>query len=60
MEPPSNQSDLSREAEALREAWMRHDDVFLKDYLVSDVEDPRIHQSAQTVVVVAWARELDA
>lgn len=39
----NNQTDLSSESHALREAWMRHEDGFLKDYLVSSVEDPRIH-----------------
>ena len=34
---------LDHESKALREAWMRHEDAFLKDYLVSSVEDPRIH-----------------
>ena len=43
MEPEFSKSDFSRETKALREAWMRHDDRFLNDYLVSDVEDPRIH-----------------
>ena len=43
MEPSFNKPDLSQETIALREAWMRHDDAFLKDYLISDVEDPRIH-----------------
>ena len=39
----NDQPDLSAESLALREAWMRHEDTFLKDYLVSSVEDPRIH-----------------
>ncbi len=43
MDPNVNKPDLSKETIALREAWMRHDDTFLNDYLISDVEDPRIH-----------------
>jgi len=39
----NGQPDLAAESLALREAWMRHEDAFLKDYLVSSVEDPRIH-----------------
>lgn len=43
MSPSSDPPDLGSESRALREAWMRHDDTFLNDYLVSSVEDPRIH-----------------
>ena len=43
MDSSTNKLDLSKETNALREAWMRHDNAFLKDYLISDVEDPRIH-----------------
>ena len=34
---------LKRETECLRRSWMRHDRNTLKDYLVRDVEDPRIN-----------------
>ena len=36
-------ANLQEESDALREAWMRHEETFLGDYLVSEVEDPRIH-----------------
>ena len=35
-------ANLQEESDALREAWMRHEETFLGDYLVSEVEDPRV------------------
>ena len=34
---------LKQETEKLVRSWMRHDEPFLRDYLVADVEDPRIN-----------------
>ncbi len=34
---------LRKETERLRRCWMRHDAARLRDYLVSDVEDPRLN-----------------
>jgi SAM-dependent methyltransferase len=34
---------LRQETEKLVRSWMRHDEPFLRDYLVADVEDPRIN-----------------
>jgi SAM-dependent methyltransferase len=34
---------LKLETEKLVRSWMRHDGPFLRDYLVADVEDPRIN-----------------
>jgi SAM-dependent methyltransferase len=34
---------LKLETERLARSWMRHDESFLRDYLVADVEDPRIN-----------------
>jgi SAM-dependent methyltransferase len=34
---------FQRETESLRRAWMKHDRGLLRDYLVQDVEDPRIN-----------------
>jgi SAM-dependent methyltransferase len=34
---------LKQESEKLVRSWMRHDEPFLRDYLVADVEDPRIN-----------------
>jgi hypothetical protein len=34
---------LKLETEKLIRSWMRHDEPFLRDYLVVDVEDPRIN-----------------
>lgn len=34
---------LRLETEKLVRSWMRHDEPFLRDYLVADVEDPRIN-----------------
>ncbi len=36
-------AELLRETELLRRSWMQHDPAKLRDYLVSDVEDPRIN-----------------
>ena len=34
---------LQRETEGLIKSWMRHDEAMLRDYLVGDVEDPRLN-----------------
>ena len=34
---------LKRETELLVKSWQQHDEAFLRDYLVADVEDPRIN-----------------
>jgi SAM-dependent methyltransferase len=34
---------LKRESEKLVRSWMQHDSVWLRDYLVGDVEDPRLN-----------------
>jgi len=34
---------LERETQCLTDAWMRHDEAMLADYLVRDVQDPRIN-----------------
>ncbi len=34
---------LKLETEKLARSWMRHDEPFLRDYLVADVEDPRVN-----------------
>ena len=36
-------AELLRETELLQRSWMQHDSAKLRDYLVSDVEDPRIN-----------------
>ncbi len=38
-----NQSQFAQESEKLKASWMRHDENFLKDYLVATVQDPRIN-----------------
>jgi hypothetical protein len=43
MSDPISTHCFKEETNALREAWMRHDAQFLDGYLVSGVEDPRIH-----------------
>lgn len=35
--------ELKLETKKLVRAWMRHEEPFLRDYLVADVEDPRIN-----------------
>ncbi len=34
---------LQQESEKLARSWMRHDEAMLRDYLVADVEDPRLN-----------------
>ena len=34
---------LQRESEKLTHSWMRHDQAMLRDYLVAEVEDPRLN-----------------
>lgn len=34
---------LAKESERLARSWQRHDAVMLRDYLVADVEDPRLN-----------------
>jgi SAM-dependent methyltransferase len=34
---------LQQETEKLVRSWMRHDEAMLRDYLVADVEDPRLN-----------------
>jgi SAM-dependent methyltransferase len=34
---------LQRESEKLADSWMQHDSLWLRDYLVAGVEDPRIN-----------------
>lgn len=34
---------LQRETQGLIKSWMRHDEAMLRDYLVADVEDPRLN-----------------
>jgi hypothetical protein len=36
-------AELLRETELLRRSWMQHDPAKLRNYLVADVEDPRIN-----------------
>src|SRR5437016_348390 len=36
-------AELLRETELLQRSWMQHDSATLRNYLVSDVEDPRIN-----------------
>ena len=36
-------AELLRETELLRQSWARHDSAKLKNYLVADVEDPRLN-----------------
>jgi len=36
-------SPFEQESEKLKASWMRHDEQFLRDYLVSSVQDPRIN-----------------
>lgn len=47
---------LRDESERLRRSWQRHDAAMLRDYLVADVEDPRINvQSVLTRHFLAFA-----
>ncbi len=49
-----NQSHFEQESEKLKASWMRHDEQFLKDYLVATVQDPRINPQSilarQTII----------
>lgn len=39
---------LRKETEKLTRSWMRHDQAALRDYLIADVEDPRLN--AQSII----------
>src|SRR5215468_4653252 len=46
MIPPSHSAmdeSLKTESERLARSWLQHDSAWLRDYLVSGVEDPRIN-----------------
>jgi len=46
---------LREETEKLTRSWMRHDSEMLRDYLVAEVEDPRVNlQSIFTRHFLAW------
>jgi SAM-dependent methyltransferase len=47
---------LRAETERLRASWMRHESASLRDYLVDDVEDPRLN--VQSILTRHWLLDL--